>query len=211
MSTVLSPFGTVTITLTATQKVAVYTEGTAVVSRTIGYPNYPDKVTNLGTVSNTTTTFGTYTGGATITITNQKRYPVLYDIGTAPVITDNASKSYQAAPETATATATLTVAQVLSGLLVATPGAAVTYTLPTGTLLDAGATLEVGDSFAWSLINLATDVTYIATVAAGTGHTVVGVMAVAANHATTGAIHSSSGRFKTRKTAADTFVTYRIA
>jgi len=39
------------------------------------------------------------------------------------------------------------------------------------------------------------------TVTAATGHTIVGAAAVAA---------SSSGLFRTRKTAANTFVTYRI-
>ena len=39
------------------------------------------------------------------------------------------------------------------------------------------------------------------TVTAATGHTIVGAAAVA---------NSTSGRFRTRKTAANTFVTYRI-
>ena len=211
MSSSIATQGKVTLTLTSTQKVAVYCRGTAQVFRQIGYPNYPDQLSKVGTVTNTTSTFGTYTGGATIIIENQSAYPVLYDVGTAPVVTERADLAYQADPATATATATLTVAQVLNGLLVATPAAAVNYTLPTGTLLDAGASLAIGDSFDWSIINLATDVTYIATVVAGTGHTVVGAMAVAANHATTGAIHGNCGRFKTRKTAADTFITYRVA
>lgn len=211
MSSILAPNGLVEITLTSTQKVAVFSRGLVNVYRKIGYPNYPDQITKLGAVSNTTTTFGTYTGGATIVIENMDSNRCFYDVGTAPVITENQDKAYQAAPDTATATATLTVAQVLNGLIAATPAAAVTYTLPTGALLDAGATLAIGDSFDWSIINLATNATFIISVAAGTGHTVVGVMDVASNNATTGALYGASGRFKTRKTAADTFITYRIA
>jgi hypothetical protein len=211
MSNILNANGSVTVTLTSTQKLAVYTKGSAIVYRTIGYPKYPDQSSKLGTVSNTTTTFGTYTGGATIVIENTQSYPVIYDVGTAPVVTDNMDKAYQAAPATATATATLASADLLSSLIVATPAAAATYTLPTGALLDASATMSIGDSFGWSIINLATNATFIITVAAGTGHTVVGVMDVASNNATTGALYGASGHFKTRKTAADTFVTYRVA
>ena len=210
MSNILHAQGRVEITLTATQKLAVATKGSVQVFRSLGYPNYPTSVSKLSTVNNATSIFGTYTGGATLILESMDSAPVYYDVGTAPVVTDNADKSYQGDAATATATATLTVAQVLNGLLVATPAAAVNYTLPTGALLDAGATLGIGDSLDWSIINLATDVTYIITVVAGTGHTVVGAMAVAANATATGVIHGSSGRFKTRKTAADTFVTYRV-
>jgi hypothetical protein len=211
MSSILAPQGKVTLTLTSTQKVAVASRGTAQVFRQIGYPNYPDQLSKVGTVTNTTSTFGTYTGGATIIIENQSAYPVMYDVGTAPLVTENADISYQGDAATATATATLTVAQVLNGLLVATPAAAVNYTLPTGTLLDAGASLSIGDSVEWTIINLATDVTYIITVVAGTDHTVVGQMACCSNATATGVVHGSSARFKTRKTAANTFVTYRVA
>ena len=211
MSSSIAAQGKITLTLTSTQKVAVYCRGTAQVFRQIGYPNYPDQLSKVGTVTNTTSTFGTYTGGATIIIENQSAFPVLYDVGTAPVVTERADISYQADPATATATATLTVAQVLNGLIVATPAAAVNYTLPTGTLLDAGATLLIGDSVEWSIVNLATDATYIATVVAGTDHTVVGAMAVCSNATATGVVHGSSARFKTRKTAANTFITYRIS
>jgi len=105
----------------------------------------------------------------------------------------------QGAPATANATATLTAAQLLGGLITSTTAAAVVGTLPTGTLLDAAASLGVDEAFDWSVIN--TGATNTFTVAAGTGHTVVGNMVVAA---------SSSGRFRSRKTAASTFVTYRI-
>ena len=209
MSSILAAQGRVEITLTSTQKLAVSTKGSVQVFRSVGYPNYPTTVTKLSTINNSTSTFGTYTGGATLILENIDAFPVVYDVGTAPVVTDNTDKYYQGDSTTATATATLTVAQVLSGRIEATPAAAVTYTLPTGTLLDAGATLSIGDEFKWSIINLATDVTYIATVAAGTGHTVVGAMAVCANATATGVVHGSTAIFATRKTAANTFITYR--
>jgi len=211
MSSILAPQGRIEIALTSTQRVAVYCSGTCQVYREIGYPNYPEQLSKIGTVTNTTSTFGTFTGGAMIVLENQSAFPVLYDVGTAPVITDRIDKSAQGDPATATATVALTPAQVLNGLLVATPVAAVNYTLPTGTVLDAGATLAIGDSFDWTIINLATDATFIITVVASASHTVVGAAAVCANATATGVVHGSSARFKTRKTAAAVFVSYRVA
>lgn len=107
----------------------------------------------------------------------------------------------QGAPVAVNTTATLTIANLLAGIITSTTAAAVTGTLPTGTLTDAGVTdpaMAIGDCFDWSVIN--TGGTNAFTVAAGTDHTLVGSGAVAAN---------SSQRFRTRKTAANTFVTYR--
>lgn len=101
------------------------------------------------------------------------------------------------------ATATLTTTQVLNGLITSTTAAAVVGTLPTGTQLDTagtGAGLNTNEGWYWSVINTGAANTF--TVAAATGHTVVGNMVVAL---------SASGRFFTVKTAANTFVTYRIA
>lgn len=98
-------------------------------------------------------------------------------------------------------TVTLTAANLLGGLVTGTPTANSIFTLPTGTNMDAAfQDLQTNQAFEWSVINLSP--TYQITVAAGTGHTVVGNMAVTA---------TSSARFLTRKTAANTFVTYKIA
>lgn len=102
-------------------------------------------------------------------------------------------------PVAVNATATLTIAQLLSGIITSTTAAAVTGTLPTGTLSDAAGETEIGEGFEWAVIN--TGGTNAFTVQAGTDHTLVGSGAVAAN---------TSGRFVTRKTAANTFVTYRV-
>lgn len=99
------------------------------------------------------------------------------------------------------ATATLTIDQLKGGIITSTTAAAVTMTLPTGTLTEGGFhNLYEDFVFMWSVIN--TGGTNAVTVAQGTDHTVVGNMTVAAN---------SSGRFATRRTnTANTFVTYRI-
>lgn len=119
----------------------------------------------------------------------------------------------QAAPATATTAATLTAAQLLTGILNATPtatGATVAYTLPTGTLMDSAVGFEVNDSFDWVCINNALAAADTITITAGTGHTIVGGPIVQSLHATTGGITGYSAVFRTRKTATNTFVTYRI-
>ena len=109
----------------------------------------------------------------------------------------------QPAPTALAASATLTIAQLLTGIVIPSGTVAITLTLPTGTLTDAGVTgpaLPVNGSFDWAVINTGTSSGAV-TVAAATGHTIVGSTAVA--------IGSSAG-FRTRKTAANTFVTYRV-
>lgn len=116
----------------------------------------------------------------------------------------------QGDPAAMTDTDTVTIADILTGIIVGTPTNAATYTLPTGTLCDASKYFAVNSCFDWSIINLATNATYIITLAGGTAHTIVGAVATPANATTTGVIHGSSSRWRTRKTAANTFVTYRI-
>lgn len=120
----------------------------------------------------------------------------------------------QPAPTTKTVANTLTIAELLTKIINATPtatGATAAYTLPTGALIDAGLTMEVNDSFDWCLINNALAAADTITVTADTGHTIVGNPVVQSLHASTGATMGYSSLWRTRKTAADTYVTYRIA
>lgn len=120
----------------------------------------------------------------------------------------------QPTPTTKTVANTMTIAELLTKIINATPtatGATAAYTLPTGALCDAGATFEVDDSFDWVIINNALAAADTITVTASTGHTIVGNAVVQSLHASTGAVMGYSATFRTRKTAADTFVTYRIA
>lgn len=110
----------------------------------------------------------------------------------------------QPAPIAKTADFTATVADLLVGIITVTSASAVAATLPTGTLTDAGLAAGTAPSdaaFEWSLINLGS-ASGAVTMTAGTGHTYVGNATVAI---------STSARFRTRKTAANTFVTYRVA
>ena len=109
----------------------------------------------------------------------------------------------QPTPTALVATVTLTITQLLTGIVTSTSAVAVSLTLPTGTLTDAGVAapaLPVNGCFDWAIINTGTVSGAVALVA-GTAHTIVGAAVVA--------IGTSAG-FRTRKTAANTFVTYRL-
>ena len=113
--------------------------------------------------------------------------------------------SFGAAPQTATATATLTAAQVVGGMLLANPStSAATYTLPTAALIDAAVpNATVGSTFDLSIVNIGTSSGTV-TLSMGTGVTDGGNAAVAI------AI-TSSALFRFRKTAEGAYTVYKIA
>jgi hypothetical protein len=89
---------------------------------------------------------------------------------------------------------------ITAGIVTSTTAAGVTATLDTGAVMETAITnMAVNDSFDWSVVNTGPN-TFTVT-AAASGHTVVGAGAVAT---------ATTGLFRTRKTAAETFVTYRI-
>lgn len=119
----------------------------------------------------------------------------------------------QSAPTTMTVAASITIAGILTSIIDATPtatGATAAYTLPTGELVDADCDLQVNDSIDWVLINNALAALDTITVTASAGHTIVGNPVVQSLHASTGGIMGYSSIWRTRKTAANTMVTYRI-
>jgi hypothetical protein len=116
------------------------------------------------------------------------------------------TSGYQIQPTitTLSATATLTIAQLLTYIVQVTSASAVTLTLPTGTLTDAGILNGLGvvnNSFQWQIINTGSASGAI-TLSAGTAHTIVGSATIAIG---------TSAILRTVKTATNTYVTYRIA
>ena len=214
MSSFLSGGGRVSVTLTATQKIAVASQGLVNVYRTSGFVNYPDQTSLLGTVINGQTVFGTYTGGATIIVDASGGLDAYYEVGTDPIVkqlrTGNGSQPDVTAK---TVAVTLTAAELLTQIITGThtAGATAAYTLPTGTLLDAAGTWDTNEYFDWSLLNLSAASADTITLTAGATHTIVGNPIVQSANASTGGIYGNSARWRTRKTAANTFVTYRIA
>jgi hypothetical protein len=116
----------------------------------------------------------------------------------------------QAAQQTATATATLTTAQTLGGLLVGDPTTtAATYTLPTATAIDAVMTnMKTNSTFRLTVINLGTS-TGLITMAVGTGITAVGNLVVAITGSAAGV--GGAAQFLFRKTGTAAYTVYRVA
>ena len=191
--------GTATVTVPAAESIAVQSYSATSVFNEVGYPNFPETQDLLGVVENETTVFGPYAAGATIVI-QAGASGATYAVGTSPVVSDSGKYQSQDTPGVLNATGTITPAMILSGILTSTTAAAVAGTLPTGAVLDAASEFAVGDSFDWSVI--ATGANAFTVTAAATGHTVVGVGAVAT---------VTSAIWRTRKTAADTFVSYRLS
>ncbi len=113
--------------------------------------------------------------------------------------------SYAAVPQTATATATLTAAQVTGGMLVANPStSAATYTLPTASAIDAVVTsAKAGSTFDLSIVNIGTSSGTV-TLATATGITDGGNAFVAVGT-------TSSALFRFRKTADGAYTVYKVA
>lgn len=110
-----------------------------------------------------------------------------------------------------TTSATLTAAELATGIITVNQGggAGSTLTLPTGTLMDAAFTnAKVDSSFDFSVINISTVDAEDATIAVGTGWTLVGDVIVNAKSAST---VPTSGLFRARKTGTATWTLYRLA
>ncbi len=112
----------------------------------------------------------------------------------------------QGAPATATVTATLTAAQLATGLILGSPGtSAATYTLPTVALLeDLLGNAKIDSAFQFSVINVDGSSSGVITLAVGTGWTIVGLATIVATAGT-------AQMFRARKTGATTWTLYRVA
>lgn len=119
---------------------------------------------------------------------------------TGDTMTTGVVYNKQPAQTSKAAAATLTIAELETGIIQYT-GAAATLTLPTGTLIEGGtpASFPTDMSFDFSVINTGSGT---ATLGTATGLTLVGAMTVTAG---------ASGMFRVRKTATNTYTVYRIA
>ncbi|TNE61195.1 MAG: hypothetical protein EP341_00830 [Sphingomonadales bacterium] len=200
MSNKVYPNGNVEVTIPATESIAIYSRTGAKVYEVTDYTAVPSTTTLLSTIADgTETVLGAYASGKTVVI-EAGASEVLYEVGAAPRVLDYLNRdTYQGDPVAVNTTGAVSAAAILGGIVTSTTAAAVAGTIPTGTVMDAASEMAIGDSVQWSVIN--TGGTNAFTVTAATGHTIVGAAAVAA---------STSGLFLTRKTAANTYVTYRI-
>ena len=193
--------GTATVTVPAGEKIAVQAYSAASVFQEVGYPNFPDSQDLLTVVDNTTYVSAAFTNATNVTI-QAGASGANYAVGIAPTITNNGNWQPQDAPADIADGGSMiaTAANVLTGIVTATPTATRSIQLPTGANLDLATEWAIGDSFDFSVITLAA---FALSITVNTGVTIVGSAATAA---TSGA----SARFRCRKTAADTFIVYRI-
>jgi hypothetical protein len=119
---------------------------------------------------------------------------------TGATVTTGVVYKNQPAQSVESAAATLTIAELLTGIIQYT-GALATLTMPTGTNIEGGvpATFPTDMSFDFSVINTGAGVVTLGT---ATGLTLVGGMTVAA---------AASGLFRVRKTSTNTYTVYRIS
>jgi hypothetical protein len=193
--------GTATVAVPAGEKIAVQAYSPASVFQEVGFPQFPEANDLLTVVNNTTYVSSAFTN-ATNVIIQAGASGAYYSVGVAPEISNNGNWQPQGAPANIADGAAMiaTAANVLTGIVTATPTEARDIQLPTGENLDLATQWAIGDSFDFSVITLAA---FALTLTVNTGVTIVGSAATAG---TAGA----SARFRVRKTAADTFVVYRI-
>jgi hypothetical protein len=117
----------------------------------------------------------------------------------------------QGAQNAQTVSATLTAANLLTGIITVAQGAAgaSALQLPLATDLDAALPAAAANqAFDFSLINISTVAAESASITTNTGWTLVGDMDVAANSAAT---TKSAGRFRARKTGTGAWTLYRLS
>ena len=115
-------------------------------------------------------------------------------------ITNDRVRAYnQAAPATVNTTATITAANLKTGIITSTTAAAVTMTLPTGTDIEAGFSgIYTNMTFEFSVINTGPN----ALTVGANGNTTVGSLTVAT---------LTSARYALRRTGANAFTLYRLS
>lgn len=147
-------------------------------------------------------TAGTAVASKAVVLDANKGVSGVRDTSSTPVFV-------QAAPATVNATATMTAANLLLGLITSTTAAAVSATLPLASAVETALLLlypglQVNDSFDFTIIN--TGGTNALTVLTNTGWTLVGDMTVAP----LAVGDASQGVFRARRTAANTYTLYRV-
>ena len=199
MSGKVYPFGSVEVTLAASDKLALYSKGIAKVYQKVGYPSQPDYWDLFKSLAaDEEYQSAAITAGGTFRI-EAGGSEVLYNYGAAAIIPELRSFGRGSAIAL-NATGSLTAAMIVAGLVTSTTAAAVTGTSPTGAVMDAAIRLNAGEFLDFSVVNTGANAFTVA--AGGSGVTLVGSGVVAA---------SSSGRFRILKTAAATYVIYRLS
>jgi hypothetical protein len=210
--------GSRTASVAANEKVAVFTEGSAKVYYKVGAPNIPGRYRLLTTVTNKEYESSAFSSATTVRVDADSRGAWL-NVDVTPDVQwggPTVKMKSQAAPTAKTVAVTLTIEELMGGIITVdqTTGATIALTLPLGTDMDGTSdsiSLGVNQSFDWVVINLSDDESAdTATITANTGHTLVGSGVVNAKFKESGSTEpGATACFRSRKTAANTYVTYR--
>jgi len=198
MSTKVYPMGSIELTVPASGKISVYSRAPVKVYNEISNTNQPNTFNLLKMTAS-----GEEYLSAAVTLATRFRVEagadeVFVNVGTAATVTEKRSNQRQIAPIALNATGALTAAAILSGIVTSSTAAAVSGTVPTGTVLDAAFQMDIDDSIDFSVIATGANAF---TVVVAAGVTAVGTMIVAT---------VTAGRFRLRKTAAATYIIYRM-
>lgn len=199
MSTLIYNQGTATVTIPAGGSLTVVTRDSATVRQLVVTPNQPPSFGVIGTaLNNIPLLLGPFTNATQVEIAGSAG-DTFYSFGVSPALAEILAAQYQATPAAVNVTGAVSAAAIFGGIVTSTTAAAVAGTIPTGAVMDAASNLAINDSFDWSVINTGAN-TF--TVTAAANHTIVGTATVAT---------VTSGLFRTVKTAAGTFITYRLS
>jgi hypothetical protein len=194
--------GTASVTVPAGEKIAVQAFSPALVFQEVGFPNFPDSQDLLTTVENTTYVSPAFTNATSVTI-QAGASGAYYSTGVSPEISNNGNWQPQGAPADIADGGSMiaTAANVLTGIVTSTLTQARNLQLPTGANLDLATEWAIGDSFDVTFMTLGA---FALTITVNTNVTIVG-------NPTSAATAGSAMRVRLRKTAADTFVAYRLS
>ena len=194
--------GTATVSVPAGEKIVVQSYSPTSVFQEVGYPNFPETNDLLSVVENTTYTSAAFSAATTVII-QAGASGANYAVGVAPVISDDGNWQLQGAPADIADGGSMiaTAANVLTGIVTSTLTQARNLQLPTGANLDLATEWAIGESFDCTFMTLGA---FAMTITVNTNVTIVG-------NPTSAATAGSAMTFRLRKTAADTFVAYRIS
>lgn len=199
MSSKVYAMGKVDVLVAAAAKIAAWSKGPYKIYQQLGYPNQPASWSLLKSGAADEEYASVAFTGATMVRIESLASEVFYNQGTDSVPVERRSYQAQPAPVALDATGALTAAMIAAGIITSTTAAAVAGTVPTGTVLDAALQLGIGESIDFTVIATGANAF---TVTAAAGVTIVGGAVVAT---------ATSGRFRLRRTAAATYIIYRLA
>jgi hypothetical protein len=197
------------ISVPANARIAVFSQGAFKVFQKTTYTNAPAQLVLLtnGDVAAGSAQFtsSVFTAATTIVVEAFGGLVVYYEVGTDAVVKQvRLLNPIQTDPVALNADGAITAAAIMGGIVTSTTAAAVAGTVPTGAVMDLSGSWAVNESVDWSIIN--TGPNSFTVTAAASGHTIVGGNGAAFVVPTLTACLA-----RTRKTAADTFITYSIS